>query len=260
MKLHAHLFIALSLSVLSCSKGAGDIDSSQELKKGIVSGKVIDPSGKPLAGVKIYAGHDTYYNTNVLTVSNEKGEYQLDLRGQPAGTWSIHGDVVKNYNQQTYRFRLDPENSDPVTTSDGGVRNLAWKLKGLIPGSAQDNRLGGYITMMQEGVEYLPLNEIEFKLEPIGTLVDGSQGEIMVQRAEQFPTNLTGLYNYEGLRDIPVGRYKITATHRPAGGKVYKLKLARRYAPAYTESITADFKQEEAYTFQEIDLNVRVEQ
>lgn len=254
-----NLFFATAVALMSCSKGDKTNQPSSGGKKRVVTGKIVDPSGNPLQGVKVYAGHDTYYNTNVIGVSNEKGEYELDLRGQPGGTWSIHGDVVKTYNNRTYRFRIDPDNSSPVTTTDGGVRNLAWKLTGVIPGYTDDSRIGGYITIMEEGVEYIPTEEIEFKLEPVGTLVDGSNGQTIIRRAESFPYDLTGLYNHEGLRDIPVGRYKITATHKPASGKVYKLKLAVRYNNTYAATITADFKQEAAYTFQEIDLNVKVE-
>lgn len=251
-------FILPALLILSCSKKGGAGDSPDNVR-GMVSGRITDASGNPLAGVTVYAGHDTYYNTNVIGVSNNNGIYTLDLRGQPGGTWSIHADVVKDYNGRSYRFRVDPANTAPLTTTEGGVRDLTWALKGVIPGSTDDSRLGGYVTFIQSGYEYVPIEELQFKLEPIGTLVDGTQGVTIVRMAEVFPYNLTGLYNREGLRDIPVGRYKVSVTHKPAAGPAVAVRIAAKGSDSYSTSLTADFKQDAAYTFQEMELNIKID-
>lgn len=258
MKQLFYLILCIMPMVACSKKNDSTAGGPPESQKGVITGKITDPSGKPLEGATVYAGHDTYYNTNVIGVSDSKGIYTLDLRGQPNGTWSIHADVVKKFNNRTFKFRVDPVNSDPLTTTEGGQRDLKWQLEGQIPGTTNDARLGGYVTFMQTGTDYIPTEEIEFILEPVGVLVDGSIGQTITRRAEVFPYNLNGLYNYEGLRDIPVGTYKISAVHKPASGDPFQLTVSPQGSSDYAASVTATFNQETAYTFQEIALLINV--
>lgn len=251
MKQLFNFFIA-ALLLISCSKG--NSSGSAGSQTGVIKGKITDPSGKPLAGVTVYAGHDTYYNTNVIGVTNDKGEYSLNMNGQPAGTWSIHGEYIKTYNNVSFTFRIEPTNRDPLTTGDGGVRDMKWELTGTIPGSTDDSRIGGYITYMSD--DFTPADEVEFHLEPVGNLVDGTAGETIIRVGEYFPYHLNGLYDNKGLRDIPVGRYKISVVHKPAEGEPMVLHVAR-HGGAYASSIVADFKQEAPNSYQEIDLNIK---
>jgi len=245
-----YLLIAVLL-ISSCSQKS---DAEIGAEKGSVTGKIMDAGGQPLKGVTVYAGHHTYYNTNVIGVTNEKGEYALNLKGQPGGSWSVHGEYIKTYNNMTYTFRLEPENTDPLTTTEGGVRNMKWKLTGLIPGTTDDSRIGGYVTYMSD--DFIPAEEVEFRLEPVGKLVDGSSGQTIVRKAENFPYHLSGLYDNKGLRDIPVGRYKISAVHKPTEGVPIALKVAKR-GGTYESNIIADFKQEVPNSYQEIELNIK---
>lgn len=249
-------FLIAALLLISCSKG-NDSESGRGnggAQKGVINGKITDPSGNALAGVKVYADHHTYYNTNVIGVTNEKGEYSLNMKGQPAGSWSIHGEYIKTYNNISFTFRIEPANADPLTTTDGGVRDMKWQLTGTIPGTTDDSRIGGYVTFMSD--DFTPAEEVEFHLEPIGALVDGSTGQTIIRRAENFPYHLNGLYDNKGLRDIPVGRYKISAVHKPAEGAPMDLLVSKR-GGAYASSITADFGQEAPNNYQEIDLNIK---
>lgn len=249
-----YLFILVSGIILLCSCSKEGQSEQPGTGKGIINGKITDAEGKPLAGVTLYAGHHTYYNTNVIGTTNDKGEYSLNMKGQPGGSWSIHGEYIKKYNDITYTFRIEPENTAPLTTTDGGVRNMKWQLTGVIPGSTDDSRIGGYVTYMSD--DFIPAQEIEFRLEPVGALVDGSTGQTIVRKAENFPYHLSGLYDNKGLRDIPVGKYKVSAMHKPAVGAAKTLLVATRGAN-YENYTIADFRQEAPNSYQEIELNIK---
>lgn len=141
------------------------------------------------------------------------------------GSWSVYGQYIKSYNGTTYTFDINPENTGPVT-NEGGVRNMTWKLTGVIPGSTDDTRLGGYVTFYEASPDYIPASEVELTLTPEGPLVDGTTGATIVRMAEQFPTSIFGFYNNQGLRDIPVGRYKVEAKHKPTNGPVKEMVVA----------------------------------
>lgn len=257
------LFILLLTSNLfsNCSKDKVEkVDNGDTpAKKGFITGKILDPQGKPLAGARVTASHSTWYNTTISGVTNDKGIYTLDMNGQPGGNWSLMAKYTTPtpYNGKTYVFELRSEDATPVTTpTEGIVRNMSWKLSGVVPGSTTDARIGTYLTYFS-GVD-VPDEELEFTLEPVGPLVDGSTGKTIVARASSFPSSFIGMYSNIGVRDIPTGRYKVSVHHvPPAGSPVKTIKLSVRGKGDYQNSVTVDPSQDPVYTnYTELELDL----
>lgn len=244
----------------NCSKSNPTTDNTDNgtPPAGMVKGKIVNAQGQPVSGAKVYASHDTWFNTHVIGQTDANGNYQLNLKGQPAGTWSVYAQLAKNFNGKNYDFRIDPENTASLTTTEGGIRNMIWKLTGVIPGSTDDTRMGGYVVFMGTSDDFVPVNEIEIKLVPQGTLVDGSTGTTIVRRAEIFPVPLFSLYANEGLRDIPVGRYAISARRILANGSTQPMEITTAGGTVYTPVLTTDFFQEQPARYQQVALNIRV--
>lgn len=252
------LLVATSCLFAFCSKKDTDTDTpAAAAQKGYVTGKITGPNGQPLAGVTVYASHHTWANMHVIGTTDAAGLYKLKVSDQPGGSWSVYAEHKKTYNGTAYRFDIKPQNTDPLT-NDGGVRDMQWTLTGLIPGSTDDTRLGGYLTFFENSPDYIPASEVEFTLTPAGPLVDGSTGAVLVRNASQFPTAIFGFYNNQGVRDVPVGRYKIEVRHKPASGPAQPMVVCRQGEWDYQPSITADFIQESFSSFQELPLNVKL--
>jgi hypothetical protein len=251
MKLLMMLLLAGTFSA-SCSKSNNEPKAEPDISKGFITGKLADANGNPVAGVEVVASHSTYYNTTATAQTDENGHYKLNV-ANPKGNWTVEAQVVRIYNGKTYRFYVYPENGGPIT-HDGAVRNFSWKLTGQVPGAHSDIRVGGYITYMDDNANYIPENEIEFTLVPEGKLVDGTNGVTITKRAEQFPETYNYMFSNSGIRDVPVGRYRISARHLPPNGIPKKLLLSVRYSGVFAETISADFEQEAAQTWQEIPI------
>ena len=79
------------LAVLTLTSCEEDVEKSPADKEGIeagfVKGRLVNAQGQPIAGATVYAGHTTYYNTNVSGVTDVNGYYKLDV-DEPGGSWT----------------------------------------------------------------------------------------------------------------------------------------------------------------------------
>jgi hypothetical protein len=169
----------------------------------------------------------------------------------------VHGELTKSYNGIPYKFDVYADNDAPVNSTDGGVRNLTWKLTGIVPGT-MNSTIGGLVNFQQVfgNEEYWQWQDVEITLVPVGKLVDGSDGETIVKKAEDFPERI-GAYNNIGLNDVPVGRYKISMRYVPQNAPAVNLIIKLRDENEYAPEITADFQQREGTGFQEIPLDIK---
>ena len=239
----------------SCHKSSTNTETTNPgPAKGYITGKVTDTHGSNLQGVKVYA-YNHAFSGAVTGVTDANGNYKLQLDQIIGGSWSVYGELTKTYNGKSLIFRIDSENQDPLT-KDGGVRNMSWKLTGVIPGSNTDSRIGGYLSVYVDGNEYIPIEDIEFTLVPSGPLVDNSTGSTIVARGVKYPTELAGMYQQHGLRDIPVGRYTITARYKPSNSAAADMKIRLRGTDNYQSGITADFIQGLPERWQKIELDI----
>ncbi|PPL03009.1 carboxypeptidase-like regulatory domain-containing protein [Parapedobacter indicus] len=192
----------LALSVIpllhsGCTKTKDGPDGDGP-RMGYVTGIVKDRAGKPLEGTHIIIDHSIFFNANITTRTNGEGKYAINV---PTGSWYAFAKRAVAYNGKTYSFYLHPDN--PTGFGDeGAVRNFVWKLTGTMP-EPLSGHYGGLVTLDNFPGVYIEATEIDFLLTPIGPLIDGSQGEAIRLKAEDAHT----------LRDIPIGRYRLTGTY-----------------------------------------------
>ncbi|MEV3985676.1 hypothetical protein [Nonomuraea sp. NPDC049758] len=85
---------------------------------------------------------------------------------------------------------------------------------------------------------------------PVGPLIDGSDGKVVPGRTPAYTDSGWAVV------DVPLGRYRITATYRSAtGGEVYPLQVELTGSAAFAPQVTADFEQ--SGTNQRIRLEAR---
>jgi len=184
---------ALALHTLGCKD-----DSEATSKNGYVNGWVRTEAGEPLRNVRIIIDHSIFFNSNITASTNEMGEYKVKV---PNGSWYAFAQYQISAYGENYKFYMSP--TDPTGFGgEGGVRNFTWKLTGTMP-EPLSGYFGGLITLDNLPGVYIPVNEIEFQLNPRRALIDGSQGEFLRLRTSD---------NYQ-LHDVPIGQYTLTATY-----------------------------------------------
>ena len=236
------LLMAAGLTLTSCQE---DVDKKPEDKDkteaGLVKGRLVNAQGQPIAGAKVYAGHTTFYNTNVIGVTDADGYYELDIE-QPGGTWTVHAEVTRPYNSTNYTFYVYADNDMPVSGTAGAIRNLTWKLSGTIPGTT-NGKYGAKVAYYDNSAIYIRGEEIEFTLVPQEPLADGSTGQTITAFATANFAML-GTTIGSGLDDVPMGRYQISARYKPLnGGAAQTLRIRLRDTGAYTDNVVINFEQ-----------------
>jgi hypothetical protein len=234
----AVLFLTGSLLTLTaCDKKPVDPSNpdagSGPGKDGYLTGKVIDPQGKPLSRATIFVDHTVLTGDGPEVKTAADGTYKVQLV-QFAGEWIAKGFILKQYNDRIYKINLDPENDAPFTSDEKPVRNFQWKLTGHIPDLSLDLYYGGTMEMSRDlNANELRDNEnIEFTLTPVGPLIDGSTGNVLKLKAKKRYDTF--------LKDIPMGRYKVTAVYKPTGEQLLVCN-AWDGEYDYQSSVTMDF-------------------
>src|SRR6476620_2099975 len=115
------LLVFLGTTAANCSKSDKKKDDTNNgdnttVEAGLLKGRVVDAKGQPVVGVKVYAGHTAYYNTNVIAVTDANGYYKMSV-ANPGGTWLVHAELQRQYNGQTYSFYVYADNAEPVPSS-----------------------------------------------------------------------------------------------------------------------------------------------
>lgn len=203
MKRMSYLFATVALLV-SCSK-SDHVDPDGTVEKGYVTGMVKDAAGKPVRGAKIIVDHSIVYNSNVSTFTDPAGKYKLKV---PNGSWYVFAQHQVNYHDKFYTLYLHPEDTSGIG-EEGGVRNFEWKLTGTRP-APLSGEYGGLVTFDSYPGVYINDALIEFTFVPEGPLIDKSTGKTLKLKSEDGQ-----------LKDIPIGRYQVTASYE---GKPVKLR------------------------------------
>ncbi len=219
--------------------GGGGDSSSGEVEAGVVKGRVTDSAGNPIKGAEIVVDNQLLYDSNLVLVTDAKGNYRAEMPGI-AATYNVTASFEKTYNNTTYTFRLAPDNPEMFVGQEGAVRDFTWKLTGEQP-DASDSFYGGSVLFNLSPINpvddsYVDSAGVKLTLTPVGPLVDGSTGKSVTKSAEN-----TG--DGWGVRDIPVGRYKITATFTGESGRTQPLRVRlREDGGPYAADVTADFE------------------
>ena len=208
-------------------------------KPGYLVGTVTDPQGKPLPRATVFIDNTVFKGRGAEVNTATDGTYKVQLV-KDLGQWIAKGFILKQYNDRVYKINLDPENPDSFTEDEKPVRNFKWKLTGHIPDLSLDLYYGGTVEMFRDpNANELRDNEnIEFTFVPAGPLIDGSTGKTLTLRAKKRYDDF--------LKDIPIGRYSITAVYKPTGEK---LRVRNVFEDSdYATSVTADFVGRESAT------------
>jgi hypothetical protein len=235
---HRSLVAVLTLMAVSfgaCSNG-GPADpgpGAGGVEPGVLKGVVLDSQGRPVAGAKVFADHTLYYDTNAIGVTDAGGRYRIDVRNPPGG-WHATAQLERQYNGQRLGFDLDADDDAPFGGATGAVRNFTWKLSGRRhDGGDYGSKVIAYRDLV--GAADLEARFVELTLEPVGPLVDGSEGRTITARLENTPDG-------DAVPDVPVGRYRVTARYAPDGEAASALTVRPRNTGAYAASVTVDFK------------------
>ncbi|WP_157464050.1 carboxypeptidase-like regulatory domain-containing protein [Deinococcus pimensis] len=194
-----------------------------------MTGTVRSENGMPVPGVDVYADNTLSYNVNATGVSDTSGHYRLTLPRNELGTWRGGAILHREYHGINYQFVLVASDVTEFPAERGAVRDFTWKLSGRTPeGQYYGGSLWMYGAVDAPGFD---LSRVEVTLEPDGPIIDGSAGR----------TIRAFLYGSQ-IRDIPIGRYKVTARYLPEDGPPQSVLIAERRPSTYASSMTADFE------------------
>ncbi len=226
--------ICWALAALLCTAGCKkEANGPSELPQaGYVSGKIVDTQGQPMKGVKVVVDNTIFYNSNIVTATDANGEYRVEV---PNGSWRVTAETERTYNGQKYPIELDPDVYEDFAGSEGAIRNFHWKLTGEKPWGT-NNYYGAFIDLRHDpnGGMY-DVENVQFTLKPVGPRIDGSAGETLVLQCGAPNTG-----GYSLLRDLPIGRYQMTAVYKPTG-QTLKLRNVNSNSYDHFPSLTIDF-------------------
>jgi hypothetical protein len=219
------LSLFMTLLVSACTQ-TPTLGQTGGLEPFIVKGQVTDNNGEPLAGVEVVANNTVFYDANALGMTDANGNYRIELVN---GSWHMTASMMRDFNGQSYRIDLTPDNDAAFAGSEGAIRNFVWKPSG---GAAQQGSVFVYSDIT---VELLESQYIELTLEPQGILLDGSIGQTITGMLEHTADG-------DGLTNVPLGRYKITARYLVPGESPDMLEIKPRKSGEYNDSLTSDFE------------------
>ncbi|SMB78303.1 carboxypeptidase-like regulatory domain-containing protein [Deinococcus hopiensis] len=233
--------VAMLVAVLSVCGGAGvgsttvstPPDDAGPGKAGqagpyTMTGTVRTENGQPVPDVEVYADNTLRYDMNETGATNAQGHYRIALPRNELGTWRGGAILHREYHGVNFQFVLVADDRTEFTAEKGAVRNFTWKLTGKTPeGQFYGGSLWMYGAVDAPGFD---LSRVEVTLVPDGPIIDGSAGK-----------TVQAFLNGSQIRDIPIGRYKVTARYLPEDGPSQPVLIAERRPAAYAPSITADF-------------------
>jgi len=177
--------LSLALILFYSCQACGDEDTGVDpvgSEEGYATGKVTDTNGNPIAGASISIDNTMFYNSNIITMTNTNGTYKEKLA--TVGTYNVTATLTKELNGKLYTLDLHPEKYE-IMSNAGGVRNFQLKLTGR-----KADGLGYYGATVginaAVGSYIYDSENIEFTLEPVGKLIDGSTGKTLVMSRYPF--------------------------------------------------------------------------
>ncbi|MEU8133998.1 carboxypeptidase regulatory-like domain-containing protein [Streptodolium elevatio] len=211
-----------------------------KVEPGVVKGRVVGTDGKPIANAEIVVDNQLLYDSNLVLATDAHGEYRAELP-PIAATYRVTASFKTSYEGEKATFPLAPDDDAAFAGNQGAVRDFTWKLTGKRD-DMPDMYYGGSVTYYLGATNpvddsYADSANVRLMLTPVGPLVDGSAGKPVTTEPEQ-----TG--NGWEVRDVPVGRYRITAVYA-ADGRRQPLKVQlRNSGKPFAAEVTAVFENE----------------
>lgn len=192
----------------------------------VMTGEVRDDKGNPIAGVEVFADHTAFYNMNAVGKTDALGRYRIPLAHQP-GTWNAGAYLRGEVGGQPFEVRLKPDDDTPFDGSKGAVRNFTYR--------ASTGATGKVYTYVAHSAVELDYETLEFTFTPDGPNAAGSTAPF----TRKFVMG-------SGVPNIPLGRYRVSATHVLNGVK-QQLLLGSRQQKKEATSVLAEFTDDSHY-------------
>lgn len=192
----------------------------------VMTGTVRDEQGRPLAGVEVFADHTAFYNMNAVGKTDAQGRYRIPLARQP-GTWNAGAYLRGEVGGEAFEVRLSPDDDTPFDGSKGAVRNFTSRASSGPSGKV-------YTSIAHSNVE-LDYDSLEFTFTPDGPNVAGSTAPFTRKYVDG-----------SGVPNIPLGRYRVSAT-QVLGGVRQQLLLSSRTQKEASANVLAAFTYDSHY-------------
>lgn len=218
----------------------------------VISGRVTTETGAPVAGARLrvvgYTGGSSLGREIETVTSGPDGTYRYEV---PRGLYEVLGEGPLDFDGQTYLFNLDPANgSCEQQMSDAGiVKDFVLRLQGLmmcLDGVDPDNQgfyHGANLQVFNGLTSAAPEDVVEYVFEPTVPLADGSPGQTLTfQRTVAAHSSFFGpLDETSYLYDIPLGRYRVSASLLGTDGSRQPLFISSVGAPSPAQSVEVTF-------------------
>lgn len=232
------MLLAFSFTIAGCSEDDDSPGPDGSAQKGYVTGKVVDEQGNPVAGAKILLKNSLLYDSNIITTTDDKGNYKVKMPTGDYGIWKAYGSLKKEYHGKTYSMDLHPDNTNTFD-NEGAVRNFTWKLTGKKPDD-EYFYYGGSIRISPAEGSVIPNNEhLVIVIEPDGPLIDGSEGEMLT-----MPYGDDHWRDEVEIKDIPIGRYKLVVIYHDETGDYLLRVRSLETNSSFEDILTFDFEPE----------------
>ena len=201
----------------------------------VVSGTVRAADGRPLAGARIRVSGATGAGrgTTVTTRSDRNGNYQVRVR---PGHYNVDAWYDLNFDGQAYRelpLTSTTRSCERQLSQNGIVRHFVLRLSGPLrcafnfDANEPASYAGG--TVLVTAGNLPAAARVRFTFTPIGTLADGSKGQVLTFERSGAMLAVSGgrLGQTAWLHDIPLGRYSVSAVAMLPGGTTRTLLLSK---------------------------------
>lgn len=226
---------------------------SGDAEPGVIKGRVTTAHGVPVADAEIrvvgvIGGGNLGTEIETLRTGSDGG-YRMEV---PSGLYVLTGVGGLSFDGQTYLYELDPADGtcDQESSDSGIVEDFVLRLTGPLscdPGQDLDSNAsyhGASIQLfdtLEDGSS--DGDVIEFTLEPLTPLADGSAGETltMTRTVGALSTSYGPIDSTWVLYDIPLARYRVSATITSAGGSPRPVLVSTADAPDPAASVEVVF-------------------
>lgn len=205
-----------ALAALLLTTASVQAQAPDQVEPGIVKGMVRDAAGKPIEGAIVFI--DGNYDNNLQQTTKADGAFRMRL---PLGAFRAMAWFYKSYEGQKFKVDLKPDTTDTFDDAGGAVRNFTWALTGeKVPPDMGSFGAFMYVSLGTDFTYIEDQDNITYTLTPVGPLIDGSEGQVIVRKGGAPRTA-----EYGKILDIPVGHYTIKGVYAPPGKKPQTLKF-----------------------------------
>ena len=223
-----------------------------------VDGAAPVQAGAPSLGITV--GTSGTYAVQTLDTTTHTKPVRATVMG-------VHADAIIEYHGHHYEIPLRPtdglvDGSDANAfrgdSGKGVVRDFVLSMGGRKPDADEGSQVGyrtayygaiievdvtfskGKYSNLEDATSlskaFPPASVAEVTLTPLGALLDGSRGAVVVRRFQ-----LGSSWKEKFLRGIPIGVYQVTATLTPPGGASRPLVLTRQSGGVWSPQLEVDF-------------------